>query len=500
MYIVFLQILDITTHQEQPHYTSDDMTGLKERKSQTEAINGHIASNGKQTNGIQQNGLSHISSDVTKQTSFMDELFNRTLMPLFIMVFTPNLSILLWYTAAKCNGSFFILFEHLANDGIIKIWLSLNIIDSTVIFIILGYMMFAVILQVTLPGPYVKGPVTPKGNIPVYKDNGFSCFLVTMFSLVVITYCLKLYGMTPTIVYDQFGDFLGTLTVFTHLLCVFLYLKGLIAPSTSDCGTTGNLIFDYYWGTELYPRVFGVDIKVFTNCRFGMTVWPILCFIFAVKIYETYGFVDSMWVSFALQMFYCTKFFWWESGYMRTIDIMVDRAGFYICWGCLCFIPGCYASVSMYLVNQPVHLGLFLSIVISVLGTFSIAVNYLADRQKQVVRGTNGDCLIWGKKPEVIRAKYYCEGEREPRESLLLVSGYWGIARHFHYIPELALAFFWSLPGLFNNVMVYVYFIWLCILLTHRTYRDDVKCGVKYQKYWKEYCKRVPYKMIPGIF
>ena len=57
-------------------------------------------------------------------------------------------------------------------------------------------------------------------------------------------------------------------------------------PSSSDSGTTGNPLFDYYWGTELYPRVFGVDIKVFTNCRFGMTVWGLLVAICALKNYQ----------------------------------------------------------------------------------------------------------------------------------------------------------------------------------------------------------------------
>jgi len=184
---------------------------------------------------------------------------------------------------------------------------------------------------------------------------------------------------------------------------------------------------------------------------------------------------------------------------MNTIDIILDRAGFYICWGCLVFIPGTYASVCLYLVNHPVQLGTPLALVIFVLGTASIAVNYLADWQKQEVRRTNGDCLIWGRKPDVIRAKYQLHNG-ETRESLLLVSGYWGISRHFHYVPELLLTFFWSVPGLFENIMVYVYFFWLCLLLTHRTYRDDTKCLKKYHKYWVEYQKRVPYKIIPGIF
>jgi hypothetical protein len=33
------------------------------------------------------------------------------------------------------------------------------------------------------------------------------------------------------------------------------------------------------------------------------------------------------------------QFFMWEMGYMSTIDIMHDRAGYYICWGCLVWVP-----------------------------------------------------------------------------------------------------------------------------------------------------------------
>ena len=464
-------------------------------------------SNGKQKNGAEhKNGVkngSMASDSKTGEAGALALLVQQTLMPLFLMAFSPNLVILLWYTAAKCDGSFLKLFERLTENGFVngiaKVWSDINIASPVAVYVILCYCLFALTLMIILPGPRAEGPVTPKGNTPVYKDNGFFCYIVTITTFWALAYYMRTKGLTPTIVYDQFDSFLGTLTVFSHVLCIFLVIKGLTFPSSADSGSSGNPIFDYYWGTELYPRVFGIDIKVFTNCRFGMTVWPLLCCIFALKSYELYGFVDSMWVSWYLQMLYFTKFFWWESGYMKTIDIMLDRAGFYICWGCLAYVPGLYASVSMYLVKHPVHLGPFWSSVIVVAGTASVAINYIADWEKQVVRRTNGKCKIWGKEPEIIRAKYQTE-DGCVRESILLLSGFWGIARHFHYVPELLLAFFWTVPALMENVMAYSYVIWLFLLLTHRTFRDDTKCSKKYAKYWDEYSKRVPYKMIPGIF
>ncbi len=459
--------------------------------------------NGHATNGVHVNGVTPTEEEVKPiPESWFLSLIHCTIMPLFLIAATPNLVILLWYTATQCNGSFAILGERLTENGlwqgIVDVWQAVHIGGALTSWVLLFYTIFQVSLMVILPGPQAKGPVTPKGNTPIYKDNGFYCYLVSLAALAVLIY-VKPMGYSPSIIYDRFDEFLGSLTVYSIVLCVILCFKGIYFPSSTDCGSSGNTIFDFFWGTELYPRLFGIDVKVFTNCRFGMTVWALLVCIFALKSYELHGFVDSMWVSWALQMLYITKFFWWEAGYMRTIDIMVDRAGYYICWGCLVYVPGIYTSVSLYLVTQPVVLGPALSLIIFTLGLSGIAVNYIADKQKQTVRNTNGECLIWGKKPEVIRAKYQLEGG-ETRESLLLVSGWWGVSRHFHYIPELFLTFCWSVPALFTNVMAYTYFFWLVILLTHRTFRDDTKCSKKYKGYWNQYCERVPYKIIPYIF
>ena len=124
-----------------------------------------------------------------------------------------------------------------------------------------------------------------------------------------------------------------------------------------------------------------------------------------MQSYELHGFVDSVWVSSTLQLVYISKFFWWEAGYMRTIDIMLDRAGYYLCWGCLCWIPGVYASVSLYLASRSIHLGAVWSTVVLAAGLASCMINYAADRQKLVVRQTDGKCLVWGRPAEVMQHK-----------------------------------------------------------------------------------------------
>jgi 7-dehydrocholesterol reductase len=46
----------------------------------------------------------------------------------------------------------------------------------------------------------------------------------------------------------------------------------------------------------------------------------------------------------------------------------------------------------------------------------------------------------------------------------------------------------------------YVYVTFLTILLTDRATRDDRRCRAKYGASWEEYCRRVPWKIIPGVY
>jgi 7-dehydrocholesterol reductase len=206
-----------------------------------------------------------------------------------------------------------------------------------------------------------------------------------------------------------------------------------------------------------------------------------------------------MLVSVGLQLVYIFKFFWWESGYFATLDIMHDRFGYYICWGVLAWVPAVYALTAQYLVLRARELPWSLATAVFLLGIGAIAVNYAADAERQRVRATGGHTTVWGRAPEVIRAPY-TTADGKAHESLLLVSGWWGVARHFHYFPEIALAVAWSLPAGFTHFVPYFYATFLTVLLCDRATRDDRRCQRKYGAAWDEYRRRVPWKIIPGVY
>jgi 7-dehydrocholesterol reductase len=362
---------------------------------------------------------------------------------------------------------------------------------------IIPFAALQLLLMRLAPGKITKGPVTPAGNIPTYKANGLLSFFVTLAVFCILGFVLKVFD--PAEVYDHYQEIIGTLNLFSLLFCLAITLKGRFFPSSTDSGASGNLIFDYYWGTELYPRVLGWDIKMFTNCRFGMMSWGLFLLSYAAKQHQMGALSDSMVVAVTLQLLYITKFFQWEMGYMKSLDIMHDRAGFMLCWGCMVWVPSVYTSHTLYLTTHPNNLGLPLSTFLIVFGALCIFFNYDADHQRELVRNTDGDCTVWGRKPEIVRATYHTSEGKE-RKSILLVSGWWGVARHFHYVPEIIAAFLWTVPALFQSWVPYFYVTFLVILLTHRAIRDDVRCAEKYGKFWNEYCKKVPYKIIPFIF
>jgi 7-dehydrocholesterol reductase len=424
----------------------------------------------------------------------------QTVVPALLISVCPPTALLVWYTHTQLGGSISALLALFASDGFFttlgKIWWPVFFGTKTAWELIAVFAAVEAVLMRVLPGKEFLGPITANGNVPVYKANGVLAFTVTLALFCGASFGLHLFP--ASIVYDNFGGIVGALNVFSGLFCAMLWAKGHLAPSSSDHGTSGNPIFDYYWGTELYPRIFGWDVKMFTNCRFGMMAWPLILISFAAKQSEVHGLSDSMVVAVGLQLVYIAKFYWWETGYLRSLDIMHDRAGFYICWGCLVWVPSIYTSSTLYLVNHPNHLGLPLAIAMFALGVASIFTNYAADAQRQRVRATNGATTVWGKAPVIVVGHYVTE-KGEKKESLLLASGFWGIARHFHYVPEILGAVFWTLPALFSDVLPWFYVVFLTALLTDRAFRDDNRCAIKYGADWKTYCTKVPFKILPGI-
>ncbi|MCP4872754.1 MAG: 7-dehydrocholesterol reductase [Proteobacteria bacterium] len=414
--------------------------------------------------------------------------FRAWVWPLVLIVACPILAIWFWIVAVHHDGSVLAY----AQSG--EWFAHLPLPSGIAALIIVVWCAVQYVLLRIVPGKEYLGPPTPAGEQPRYKLNGVACYVITLG----LTAGFGWYA--PTLVYNHFGEILITSSLLSLVGCGLLVLKGTKWPTTADASRSDNLIWDFWNGVELHPRLLGVELKQWINCRVSMAGWAAILVLYAAAQIERTGNLDpAMAACVGLHCIYLFKFFWWEDGYFGSLDITHDRFGFYLFWGLMVWVPSLYCLVGLYLVDHTGHLDWPLAGAITAFGIASIWANYDADRQRMRVRRTGGDTTVWGKKPEVIEATYQT-ADGEERTNLLLVSGWWGTARHLHYVFELALATAWTLPALFTHLLPWSYVIFLAILLTDRARRDERRCAAKYGPAWDEYRSRVKWRMVPGIY
>lgn len=142
-----------------------------------------------------------------------------------------------------------------------------------------------------------------------------------------------------------------------------------------------NFLFKYFRGLEFHPSLpLKVDVKQMTNCRWGMMAWQVLIIAFWIANMRIYGKINwGLTASVLLQTIYICKFFYWEIGYFYTLDIMLDRAGHYICHGCLVFVPSFYTLTAWVMANSEKDISPVMALVIFIFGLGFISLNYWVD-------------------------------------------------------------------------------------------------------------------------
>lgn len=423
-------------------------------------------------------------------------MLRTTIIPLLLMLLSPPAVLFVWVAATVYNGD---VLAALSDGGLRgPLWSAFPVPTVIAARLAVAFLIAQMILLVALPGKVFYAVPTPMGNRPRYKLNGTLSLLVTHVALLSM-HCAGFVDLTQ--LYTHFGSLLAFLAAFA-LPCTFLlYVKGLVTPTNSDSGATEHgFVWDLWHGTELHPEIAGVSLKQLVNCRFAMMGWSVIVVSFVFAQYHILGYVaNSMAVSVVLQLLYIYKFFYWEDGYFNSIDVIHDRFGFYIFWGCSALLPSIYTLTALYLVEHPVRLHPAAAMLIFSTGLFALWANYDTDRQRQYVRASDGRATVWGAKPRLVRASYVT-GDGKTRKSFLLASGWWGIARHLNYVWEITLALSWCLPSGTQSILGYVYVIFLTVLLVDRAYRDEIRCKEKYGAAYDEYCRLVPYKMLPHVY
>jgi protein-S-isoprenylcysteine O-methyltransferase Ste14 len=350
---------------------------------------------------------------------------------------------------------------------------------------------FQMLLERMLPARIAHGTPLPDGTRLAYRINGSLAMAVSLV-LAVVGYAM---GWLPLAwLHANFGPLLSAVTIFSFALAGFIWWWGIHRPG-GPSKRSGSFAREYFYGTALNPRtppLTGFDWKFFCECRPGLIGWLVLDFGMAAAQYEKYGEISlAMGAVIALQIVYVANNFWNETLLLQTIDIQQERFGWMLVYGDLVLVPFTYCLQAFYLIDHfrdasPLWIGAV--VVFNVAGTL-IFVG--ANRQKERFKRDPESCRIWGKPAESMPTA---------RGTALLVSGFWGMARHMNYLGDWMIALSWGLLTGFGSIIPYFYPLWFALLLLTRERRDDRWCGEKYGDDWTRYKERVPYRIVPGVY
>lgn len=357
--------------------------------------------------------------------------------------------------------------------------------SSSSVAILFSYFLYLAIAVSLIPGKIVPGALLSDGSRLHYRCNGLVSLLL-LIALLGFGVSTKL--ISPTVVADKGVELLSATFVFSLLVSSVLYIVG---QKSRDHGSslkphvTGNFIHDWWYGIQLNPQFMGVDLKFFF-VRAGMMGWLLLNLSILARSFQDGNMSQSMVLYQLFAVLYILDYFFYEEYMTSTWDIIAERLGFMLVFGDLVWIPFTFSIQGWWLLRNDVELtkaGIIANCLVFLIG---YRVFRGANKQKHVFK-KNPKAHIWGKPPKVIGGK-------------LLASGYWGVARHCNYLGDLLLALSFSLPCGISSVVPYFYPLYLLILLIWRERRDEARCAEKYKEVWAEYCKIVPWRILPYAY
>jgi len=350
-----------------------------------------------------------------------------------------------------------------------------------------GWILLQAVIYMLPIGKVVSGRVLSDGTSLDYRTNGFIALILSTVGFAACIY----FKVPVTLVYDSFIGIITATILWSVVVSVTVYVMARIQKTgLSHGGNTGNVIYDFFMGHQLNPRWGKFDFKFFFEVRPGLIGWVMINFCMAAKEYEkTHELSTAMILVCIFHFVYVADCLLYESSILSTMDIIEEGFGFMLAFGDISWVPIMYSLQARYLVDQPVKLPLTTTAAIVALFVIGYAIFRGSNSQKDRFRtDPNSDEF---QDQETILT---------PTGKRLLASGWWGLVRHPNYLGDIIMAFAWTFPCGFSNRIPFFYPVYLTILLVHREFRDEANSRRKYGASWDEYCRRVPYRILPKIF
>jgi delta14-sterol reductase len=340
------------------------------------------------------------------------------------------------------------------------------------------------VLHLLVPARQVAGYVRDEssGEPYTYRINGLAVLIISVAAWGLLGY---LHIVPYNWLYlHRWSGLAGAVTL--GLVASLALVAG--APSVKR-----NALADFFLGRRFSPQFLGgrVDAKMFLYLV-GATLLGLNILSFAAYHFQAHGASPTVILYTALFFWFLIDYMTFERVHLYTYDLVAERVGFKLAFGCLAFYPYFYL-VGLWVVAGRVpaeRSGLYL--VIS-------AVVFLTGWA--FARGANMQKFVFKRDPErpflgIIEPEVISDGERR-----VLCSGFWGLSRHINYLGEVLMATGLTLSlGYPGALIAWLYPLYYILLLSTRQADDDRRCREKYGRLWEEYEEKVRWRIIPGIY
>lgn len=341
------------------------------------------------------------------------------------------------------------------------------------------------ILNAILPGRWVTGYVTKTNTNEKlkYRLNG----IPVLFTMCILWFAL---GYSNIVAWDWLYQYrwfgLAGACTFGIIFTLILVLPN--APVKK------SFFADLYLGRLENPQLWGgrIDAKMWLYL-IGAVLLELNVLSFTAHHWIKYG-VDAnpgIYLTAGIITYFIIDYLTFEEVHLYTYDLFAERVGFKLGWGCITFYPYFYSISLWSTVDLPSPqtptwlLGIYA-------GIFFVGWS--------LARGANMQKYFFKKNPNRkflgITPVAITDGKKT-----LLVNGFWGASRHINYLGEILMGIGIALsagyPGL---IWPWLYPLYYVVLLFPRQIDDDKRCAAKYGDLWKDYVKKVPYRIIPYIY
>lgn len=342
-------------------------------------------------------------------------------------------------------------------------------------------------LNIAVPGRWVTGYVTHEGSGEKlrYRLNGLRVLALSIGIWALLC-------ASGLLAWDAFYLHRWEMMSGAFVLGL-LFTLAIVLPAPPVPGK--SLAVEFYEGRLANPQWRGglLDAKMYLYLA-GAIMLELNVLSFAAHHLALHASDPSpgVFLYVFLFSFFVTEYLNFEEVHLYTYDFMAERVGFKLGWGCLVFYPFFYPVGLWGLAEAPNPHTPTALLALYALVFFS---------GWMLSRGANLQKFQFKRDP---RAKAF--GILDPRTISaggrhVLTGGFWGLSRHINYLGEILMASGLALSlGYPLALGPWLYPLYYVALLFPRQADDDRRCAERYGELWTEYCRRVPWRIIPYVY